>query len=281
VATGGGGSSGESSGSPGTPTPEAATFVVSPTPGVGDFTTIQDALDALPAEGGKILIREGTYPITTEIQIPNKQVFLDGCGTELAGNDQGTVIDLGANAINAFRQLGSKHIKVANLHVIGADDIVQTFWHADNPDGSNFVDFVNVTVDFMQNGFANPAGFLFVRLSQFYMTNEDNDGDDSPGISFNGTGSMEGMNSQINGGNITGSCDIVGADFNLILDNCVVSGPNQIHFLFLTDSYISGQIKIISGGIAHIEGCHFVQLIGTPDRYLDFDVGAGPSSVIG
>lgn len=269
-------------GAQGIQTPEAATFVVSPTPGVGDFTTIQAAINALPPEGGKILIREGTYPITSEITIPDKQVFLDGCGTQLSQvSGQGTVIDLGANAINAFHQLGSQHIKIANLHVLGTDDIVQTFWVADNPDGSNFVDFENVTVDRMQNGFRNPAGSLFVRVSQFYMTNEDNDGDDSPGSSFTGNGSIEGINSQINGGNITGTVDLIGADFNLILDNCVVLGPNQVHFLFITDSYISGQIQIIAGGMAHVEGCHFVQFIGTPTRYLDFDVGAGPSSVIG
>jgi hypothetical protein len=75
--------------------PEAATFVVSPTPGVGDFTTIQEALDALPSEGGYILVREGTYPLTLTNTMPDKPVVIRGCG-------DATVINLGANAIAAF-----------------------------------------------------------------------------------------------------------------------------------------------------------------------------------
>ncbi len=94
---GGAGASGFSgySGTNGTFTPEAATFVVHPTPGVGDFTTIQAALTALPASGGYILVREGTYAIATTNTVPDKPVVIRGCG-------DATVIDLGANAIAAF-----------------------------------------------------------------------------------------------------------------------------------------------------------------------------------
>ncbi len=95
---GGPGTSGFSgySGAGGTFTPEAATYVVHPTPGVGDFTTIQAALTALPAEGGFILVREGTYSISTTNTLPvGKPVTIRGCGNS-------TVISLGANAIPAF-----------------------------------------------------------------------------------------------------------------------------------------------------------------------------------
>jgi len=73
----------------------AATFVVHPTPGIGDATTIQEALDMLPASGGSILVREGTYALTLTITLPDKPVSIFGCG-------DATIIDLGANVIDAF-----------------------------------------------------------------------------------------------------------------------------------------------------------------------------------
>jgi len=74
----------------------AATFIVHPTPGIGDATTIQEALDMLPAGGGEILVREGTYSLTVTITPPvAKPVTIRGMGNS-------TIISLGANAIPAF-----------------------------------------------------------------------------------------------------------------------------------------------------------------------------------
>lgn len=74
----------------------AATIVVHPTPGIGDCTTIQEALNMLPAGGGDVFVREGTYPISATITLPiGKPVAIRGSGNA-------TIIDLGANAIPAF-----------------------------------------------------------------------------------------------------------------------------------------------------------------------------------
>ncbi len=78
-----------------TPTPEAATLVVHGTVGKGDYTTIAAALAGLPAGGGKILVREGTYALALTNSMPNKKVVIEGCG-------DATIIDLGASAIPAF-----------------------------------------------------------------------------------------------------------------------------------------------------------------------------------
>lgn len=77
-------------------TPEAATFVVSPTPGIGDYTTIQAALDAIgPLGGGYILVREGTYDelLTYPVDVP---VLIKGCGqsTVLAPTAAGNVFKI-------------------------------------------------------------------------------------------------------------------------------------------------------------------------------------------
>jgi len=74
----------------------AATIVVHPTPGIGDATTIADGLRLLPAGGGDIFVREGTYPISATITLPvGKPVAIRGVGNA-------AIIDLGANAIPAF-----------------------------------------------------------------------------------------------------------------------------------------------------------------------------------
>ena len=74
----------------------AATRVVSLVAGEGTDTTIAAAIAALPAEGGLIFVKEGTFPIAATLTLPNKNVAIRG-----AGNGS-TILDMGANAIAAF-----------------------------------------------------------------------------------------------------------------------------------------------------------------------------------
>lgn len=46
-----------------------------------DGAAIQAAIDALPTEGGMVLIPEGTYNITTSISITKNNVTIVGAGT--------------------------------------------------------------------------------------------------------------------------------------------------------------------------------------------------------
>ncbi|MBV8293321.1 MAG: right-handed parallel beta-helix repeat-containing protein, partial [Mycobacterium sp.] len=56
-----------------------ATFVVD-IAGNGDFTDLQSAINALPATGGKIFVKAGTYPLTSSIQITSSNVQIQGEG---------------------------------------------------------------------------------------------------------------------------------------------------------------------------------------------------------
>jgi len=56
-----------------------ATLVVA-TDGTGDFTDIQTAINALPAKGGCVYIKEGTYTLTDHIEILIDNVRVEGCG---------------------------------------------------------------------------------------------------------------------------------------------------------------------------------------------------------
>lgn len=59
----------------------AATRVVSQVPGEGTDTTIQSAVNNLPAEGGLVFIKQGTYNISSTIDLPSgKNIAFVGCG---------------------------------------------------------------------------------------------------------------------------------------------------------------------------------------------------------
>ena len=61
----------------------------------GTDTTIQDAIDNLPATGGSIYIKQGTFTLTETVELPDKPV-------EIIGTGDGTIIDLDDAAISAF-----------------------------------------------------------------------------------------------------------------------------------------------------------------------------------
>lgn len=66
-----------------------ATIVVA-ADGTGHYTDIQDGIDALPADGGVVYIKEGTYNLTAKLDITIDNVGLIGAG-------RSTIIQSGAN----------------------------------------------------------------------------------------------------------------------------------------------------------------------------------------
>jgi putative cofactor-binding repeat protein len=57
-----------------------STFVVSQDPTKGDFTSLQAAINALPASGGKIFVKAGVYKIANTIQIKASNIHIQGEG---------------------------------------------------------------------------------------------------------------------------------------------------------------------------------------------------------
>jgi hypothetical protein len=111
----------------------AATVVVHPTPGIGDATTVQEGLALLPAGGGMVLVREGTYPQAATITLPiGKPVTIRGCGNS-------TILSLGANAIAAFTiptgATTNTPIVFDNFLVTGTEVAAQTLLHYNDDNG--------------------------------------------------------------------------------------------------------------------------------------------------
>ena len=67
--------------------------------GTGDYTDIQTAIDALPAGGGVVYIKEGTYTISAAIEIQKSNVTLFGAGASTvitqADSTDDNMIELG------------------------------------------------------------------------------------------------------------------------------------------------------------------------------------------
>jgi hypothetical protein len=57
-----------------------STFIVSLDPSQGDFTSLQDAINAVPTTGGKIFVKAGTYPLSNTLKIKQNNVQVQGEG---------------------------------------------------------------------------------------------------------------------------------------------------------------------------------------------------------
>ena len=57
---------------------EQSYITVCPTPGLADFVLIADAIDALPADGGQLFLKNGIYQQTDELVIPDKNLTVTG-----------------------------------------------------------------------------------------------------------------------------------------------------------------------------------------------------------
>lgn len=64
--------------------------------GTGDFTDIQSAIDDLPSGGGVVYVKEGTYTITSSINVnkPNVALFGAGRATKIETTDNIVMVDV-------------------------------------------------------------------------------------------------------------------------------------------------------------------------------------------
>jgi hypothetical protein len=99
----------------------AATRVVDPS-GNGTDTTIAAAIAALPADGGKIFIKGGTYAISATLSLPDKPIMFCGVGAEA------TIVDIGANTIAAFTISFDRPYTFAHFSIRGDGSAGQIAW---------------------------------------------------------------------------------------------------------------------------------------------------------
>jgi len=94
-----------------------ATLVVA-ADGTGNYTDIQEAIDALPAGGGVVYIKEGSYVLSDTVTINKSNVSLIGAG-------HSTIISLDANK-PVITADSKNYITIENLYIIGSNDVADT-----------------------------------------------------------------------------------------------------------------------------------------------------------
>ena len=150
---------------------KAATRVVA-ADGSGDFTSIQAAIDNLPAGGGMVYIKEGTYTITSSIRVPSK--------VALVGSGNATVIKVGADVdaiTNKNPAGGDNDILIADIRIDG-DRLSRTA-------GASGIYFENVRHSRIRNLWiadANGCGINFANCDNNIITDTICDANRDEGI---------------------------------------------------------------------------------------------------
>jgi len=91
-----------------------STFVVD-IKGNGDFTSLQPAISALPATGGKIFVKAGVYPIFSTIKITESNVQIQGEGMGITAFVGGSAMTGNTPALEAFNATaGTARLLVAD-----------------------------------------------------------------------------------------------------------------------------------------------------------------------
>lgn len=107
--------------------------------GAGTDLTLASALAGLPVNGGTVYVRAGTYPISSTMVLPLKNVTIIGGGGNAGGplvDPSATVFDLGANAIPLFQTPSGgggatfASYKFVGFKVVGTSVLGQTFIQA-------------------------------------------------------------------------------------------------------------------------------------------------------
>jgi hypothetical protein len=258
-------------------TPEAATFVVSPIPGVGDYTTIQEAIDNLPPEGGYILVREGDYTITTPIVLPNKPLKLVGCGNSGGNSPVGTTLTIGAGlGISVFYDNFDQDRTMADFCVQGDGTAGQVFYEGGpgttfNSDGTSIanVDVLNVQV-FAKSDPTN--GYLGLITYNVLWTGPANDPNSWIGLGNGSFTAIQGFFADVNFGGSSGGFgrnggatgwDVFSVRSTIAVANgaflqATGGGLQATESTFLGNDSVDALITLSSGSSDKITGCYFV-----------------------
>jgi len=201
------------------PKGSVATVVVSEA-GDGDTTDIQTGIDLLPADGGVVYIREGTYTITNAITITNDN-------TEIKGAGSSTIIQTVGN-IEAISATNVDNISIHDVHIIGSGA----------GGTNNGIHFTTVTGSIITGCFIDTMGNFCIYLTTTSDTNRivnNNVSGSRAGIWLDTASSSNTVsNNNINdmnygaGGGYHGIALLYGSDNNTLIGNiisdCNISG---------------------------------------------------------
>ena len=241
------------------------TRVVSLIPGEGTDLTIAAAIAALPAGGGSIYIKEGTFPLGASLVLTDKPILFVGSG-------DATVIDLGANAIDAFSIPFDRPYKFQNLKILGSGIAGQVAFHVSIAASSvNTITLENVTVDNIEKTFlVNPGDFPLIYTSDCVF----NVADLVTSFHWDGAGEWHAVNTYaiFTGGTARGG---FANNPDLYAVNCEFWIPNggALNFAHVDRcKFMSGTLTVAAQG--SIIGDSIFDTAALLARFIDLPIGA-------
>jgi hypothetical protein len=251
----------------------AATRIVSLIAGDGTDLTIAAAIAALPAEGGLIYIKQGTYPIAVSLAPTNKPIVF-------AGSGNGTVIDLGANAIPAFTIGFDQPYTFMNLQILGSGIAGQTaFEFAIGASSVQKVTLDTVLVSNIEKTFVVPGTdfpLVYTVNCSFDVANL------ASSFHWTGSGEWHGVNTicSVTGGTQRGGFAAgAGLGPDLYLANCEVNLTNggAVNFVQVDRcKFLNGTLTFQGGGTSNgsLIGDSLFDSVAAIARFIDLPAGA-------
>jgi parallel beta-helix repeat protein len=250
--------------------------------GPNAFATIQDAINSLPANGGKVLVTAGTWTITTQISFPNDNITVEGVGEssiiESSGNhsifylnsrDNIQINNLsiryssyisGNTSRNAIYLYRSANAKILNCHIENAYRAVYL-----SGSSTKYTENNSIHNNYIQNsyyGITTGAGITptnyYVRKNMVHNNKIINN--ERYGICFAGSSYSNNISDNEIDNAVQGIV-MFHSDSNIVSNNRILNvgrsispgvgiGVQGASNNFITDNYISGVIGTVSNASA-------------------------------
>ncbi len=250
--------------------------------GPNAFATIQDAVNSLPATGGKVLLTAGTWTVTSQISFPNDNITIEGVGEssiiESSGNhsifylnsrDNIQIHNLfirytsyvsGSSSRNAIYLYRSANAKIHNCHIENAYRAVYLAGSS-----TKYTENNSIYNNYIQNsyyGITTGAGITptnyYVRKNMVHNNKIINN--ERYGICFAGSSTSNNISDNEINDAVQGIV-MFHSDSNIVSNNRILNvgrsispgvgiGVQGASNNFITDNYISGVIGTVSNASA-------------------------------
>lgn len=217
--------------------------------GTGDTTDIQTGIDLLPAAGGCVYIKEGTYNLTDEITIPNDNIALIGCGRSTH------IIQTTANHI--INSTGYNYTHIEKLFLDGDTSTALSGVYFTNTTGSRVI---NCWIeDCSQRGVYATTTAIQCLISENRIS-----GMGAEGITLNGsTNTIVSGNFIIDCSSLAGIYLVNASTENLVNNNCILNCESADGIRILrSDS------NIVDGNICYHNGWRGIALFGAQENII-------------
>ncbi len=145
---------------------DKTTKTVSNDPEIGEYQTIQDAIDAFSVEGGRVFVKNGTYVLTSSISILNKDISIEG------ENRDSTIIDIDSGSFHGIYNSVTfqKIFSIENITIQNIGNSKNGIHFVNSSSNQGDIHIINCKID---TGTTGSKGIYIDYISKFYLQNSE------------------------------------------------------------------------------------------------------------